>query len=31
MSRDFFYTALLICVAPPVVVLAGALLSMVTK
>lgn len=31
MTRDFFYTALLICVAPPVVVLAGALLSMVTK
>lgn len=31
MTRDFFMTALLICVAPPLVVLAGALLSMVTK
>lgn len=31
MTRDFFLTALLICVAPPLVVLAGAALSMVSR
>lgn len=31
MTRDFFYTALLICTAPPLVVLAGAVLSMVAQ
>lgn len=31
MNRDFFLTALLICVAPPLVVLAAALLSMVSQ
>jgi hypothetical protein len=31
MNRDFFYIALLICVAPPLVVLTGALLSMVAQ
>lgn len=31
MNRDFFLTALLICVAPPLVVLASAVLSMVAQ
>lgn len=28
MNRDFFLTALVICVAPPLVVLAGTVISM---
>jgi|Deesub1362B_J571_1020462.scaffolds.fasta_scaffold01502_19 hypothetical protein len=31
MNRDFFYIALLICVAPPLVVLSATLISMVSQ
>jgi len=31
MTRDFFLTALLICVAPPLVVLTATLITMVSQ
>lgn len=31
MTRDFFFVALLICVAPPLVVLSAILITMVSQ